>query len=89
LQACIKNISRNYKKSIATLQVFWYKWGMLIEEIRKQIKTCGKTRYQISQDTGIEQSALCRIMQGKTCTLEMADKLLKYFGVELKKRGKK
>jgi hypothetical protein len=26
---------------------------------------------------------LCRIMQGKTCTVETADILLNYFGLEL------
>ena len=65
---------------------------MLIELIRKQIQTCGKSRYKICQDTGLEQAALCRIMQGKTCTVETADILLKYFGIELvakKKRGKR
>jgi plasmid maintenance system antidote protein VapI len=56
---------------------------MLIELIRKQIRTCGKSRYRISQDTGIEEAALCRIMQGKTCTIETADILLKYFGFKL------
>jgi plasmid maintenance system antidote protein VapI len=56
---------------------------MLIELIRKQIQTCGKSRYRISQDTGIEEAALCRIMQGKTCTVETADILLKYFGLKL------
>jgi hypothetical protein len=67
--------------------------NMLIELIRKQIRTCGKSRYRISQDTGIEEAALCRIMQGKTCAIETADILLKYFGLELvskkRKRGEK
>ena len=67
--------------------------NMLIELIRKQIQACGKSRYRICQDTGLEQAALCRIMQGKTCTVETADILLKYFGLELvskkRKRGEK
>jgi len=65
---------------------------MIIEKLRKQIKTCGKSRYQISADTGIDNAALCRIMQGGSCKVETADILLKYFGFELaakKKRGKK
>jgi hypothetical protein len=62
--------------------------NMLIELIRKQIQTCGKSRYRICQDTGLEQAALCRIMQGKTCTVETADILLKYFGLAIVKKHK-
>ena len=63
---------------------------MIMEQIRKHIKACGKSRYQISKDTGIDKAALSRIMQGGSCN---ADILLKYFGIELiakkgKKRGK-
>jgi hypothetical protein len=63
---------------------------MIIETIRKHIKGCGKTRYRISKETGVAEAQLCRIMQGKTCTVETADILLKYFGLELvaKKRRK-
>jgi hypothetical protein len=62
---------------------------MIIEEIRKRIKMCGKSRYQISKETGIDEAALCRIMQGGSCKVETADILLKYFGVELiRKKGK-
>jgi hypothetical protein len=57
---------------------------MIIEKLRKQIKTCGKSRYQISKDTGIDQAQLCRIMQGSGCIVETADILCKYFGLELK-----
>ncbi len=63
---------------------------VIIETIRKHIKTCGKTRYRISKETGVGEDQLCRIMQGKTCTVETADILLKYFGLELVgKKGKK
>jgi len=62
---------------------------MIIETIRKHINTCGKTRYRISKATGVDEAQLCRIMQGKTCTIETADILLKYFGLELKPKKKK
>jgi DNA transposition AAA+ family ATPase len=62
---------------------------MIIEEIRNQIETCGKTRYQISKDTGIDQAALCKIMQGADCKTATADALLKYFGLKLAKTNKK
>jgi transcriptional regulator with XRE-family HTH domain len=38
---------------------------MLSEAIRQAIETCGKTRYQISQETGIDQATLSRFMSGK------------------------
>jgi len=62
---------------------------MIIETIRKQIKTCGKTRYRIAKETGVGEEQLCRIMQGRTCTVETADILLKYFGLTIAKKGKK
>ena len=62
---------------------------MIIETIRKHIKSCGKTRYRISKETGIAEAQLCRIMQGKTCTVETADILLKYFGIELTEKKRK
>jgi len=62
---------------------------MIIETIRRQIRTCGKTRYRIAQETGIGQEQLCRIMQGRTCTVETADRLLKYFGLTIARKGKR
>jgi plasmid maintenance system antidote protein VapI len=58
---------------------------MIIETIRKHIETRGKTRYRISKETGVAEAQLCRIMQGKTCTVETADILLKYFGLTIAK----
>ena len=55
----------------------------IIEVIRRHIKTCGKTRYCIAKETGVGEDQLCRIMQGKTCTVETADVLLKYFGLTI------
>lgn len=64
--------------------------NMIIEEIRKQIRESKISRYQISQDTGIDQAALSRIMNGGSCKVETADILFKYFGIELiQKKGKK
>ena len=37
----------------------------LTEQVRQAIATCGKTRYQISQDTGIDAATLCRFMGHK------------------------
>jgi hypothetical protein len=57
--------------------------NMIIEEIRRQIENGKKSRYQISKDTGIDEAALCRIMQGGSCKVETAEKLLMYFGFEI------
>ena len=62
--------------------------SMIIEEIRKQIERSGKSRYRISRETGIDEAALCRIMQGGSCKVETADKLLKYFGLTIAKKAK-
>jgi len=61
----------------------------MMELIKQQIKICGKTRYRISQDTGIRQNVLFRIVNGGGCGTETAAKLLRYFGYEIvKKKGK-
>jgi len=68
---------------------------MIIEKIRKRIKSSDKTMRQISEKTGVDKAALCRIKNGGSCKVETADKLLKYFGLKLvqtkkaKKEGKK
>ena len=56
---------------------------MIMEEIRKYIKRGPVSRYRICKDTGLDQAALCRIMQGKSCDVKTADKLLKYFDLKL------
>jgi len=61
---------------------------MLVELIRKLIRTSDKSRYRIGKDTDIEQAALCRLMQGKTCTVETAEILLKYFSFQVVKKHK-
>lgn len=62
---------------------------MIIEEIRKQIKTSSKSLNQIGRDTGIDKAALSRIMNGGSCKAETADILLKYFGLTITKDKKK
>ena len=63
---------------------------MIVETIRKHIKACGKTRYRISQDTGVDEATLCMIAAGSTCSTDTADILCEYFGLELTpKKSKK
>jgi hypothetical protein len=65
----------------------------LSEQVRQAIETCGKTRYQISQDTGIDQATLCRFMGGKGgLSIPVLDTLGEYLGlriVAVKPREKK
>ena len=56
----------------------------LSEQVRQAIDTCGKTRYQISQDTGIDQATLCRFMGGKGgLSNPILDTLGKYLGLRI------
>jgi len=67
--------------NIAGMLVF-----MILELIRKQIATCGKSLCQISKATGVDKAALSRIMKGGSCKAETADKLLKHFGLSFVKK---
>lgn len=58
----------------------------IIEIIRSEILRGKVSRYRIYKDTGINQTALYRIMQGSDITSETAGKLLRYFGYEIRKR---
>ena len=65
---------------------------MILEAIAKAIKESGKSRYQISKDTGIDNAVLCRITTGSgtgSCSTKTADILCKYLGLELKPKKKK
>ena len=60
-----------------------------MENIAQAIEKSGKSRYQISKDTGIDQAVLSRIVNGGSCSIETADILCKYLGLELKPKKKK
>lgn len=60
------------------------------ERIREAIERADVSRYQISNDTGIEESALSRFMsRERGLSMEALDALAEYFGLELVSRGKK
>jgi DNA transposition AAA+ family ATPase len=55
------------------------KQARLSDQIRQAIDGCGKSRYQISQDTGIDQATLCRFMGGKGgLSIPVLDRLAAY-----------
>ena len=62
----------------------------ILESITKAINKSGKTRYQISKETGIDEAVLCRIVSGGSCSMKTADILCKHLRLELKtkKKGK-
>ena len=62
----------------------------ILETIRKEISKSGKSRYRISQETGITDGQLHRIMEkNQSLYCETADKLLSYFGYEIRKKGRR
>jgi hypothetical protein len=59
---------------------------MILERIAKAIEESGKTRYQVSKDTGIDNAVLCRIVTGSgtgSCGLKTIEILCEYLGLEL------
>ncbi len=62
---------------------------MIAEAIRKAAKKSGVSMYRVSADTGISQATLSRFMAGKNqVSLEYADILCGYFGLELKPKAR-
>ena len=59
----------------------------VIEIIRNEIETCGKTRYRIAHDTGISEAQLHRLMKKDgSLKAETVGTLLEYFGYEIRKK---
>ena len=59
--------------------------------IRSAAKRRGVSVYQIAKDTGLNQSGLNRFFNGSkdTLTTDVADKLLRYFELEVRPRGER
>jgi transcriptional regulator with XRE-family HTH domain len=56
----------------------------LSDQIRRAIKTCGKTRAQISRETGVDQATLCRFVQGRHgLLLESLDRVAECIGLRV------
>ena len=54
------------------------------DDLRRAIQRSGKTRYRISQDTGVSEAVLCKFMQGERgMLLPSIDKLYAYLGLRL------
>ncbi|MGZ0172970.1 MAG: helix-turn-helix domain-containing protein [Planctomycetales bacterium] len=62
----------------------------LLNQIRQAIEASGVSRYRISQDTGIDQGHLSRLMNDKGGTsVETVEKLCQYLELEVVVQPKK
>jgi hypothetical protein len=63
----------------------------VLDILKREIETCGISRYRISEETGVDVRTLHRIAHGESCRAETVDILLKYFGYKIvqRKRGVK
>ena len=61
---------------------------MILENLRKALEDSEKTRYRISQETGVSQTVLCRIANGGSCSVDTIDVLCEHLGLELVKKRK-
>ena len=54
----------------------------LSDQLRQIVETCGKSRYAISKETGIDESALSRFVHGERgLSMAALDKLGKCLGL--------
>ncbi len=72
-------------------QIAYMMQRMIIEGIINAIERSAKTRYRIAVDCGIDHTVIHRLVHGGSCSIETADKLCEYLGLELveKRAGRK
>lgn len=62
----------------------------LSDQIRQAIETCGKSRYQIAKETGVDAATLCRFMQGQHGLLmDSLDRIAECIGLEVAVKPKR
>jgi hypothetical protein len=54
------------------------------DQLRRAIRECGRSRYAISCDTGVDQSTLSRFMKGGSLSLNVVDKLMDALNLEIR-----
>jgi len=62
--------------------------GTINNLLRKELTESNVSRYRISQETGINESILSRLLGGSSISSTTASKLLTYFGYEITKSKK-
>jgi len=66
------------------------KRAKMSDQIRAAIDSCGVTRYRISKETGIAESALSRFMAGERgLSMKALDVLADYLGLDVVMRRKR
>lgn len=58
-------------------------------QLRRAIRECGRSRYALSCETGIDQSTLSRFMKGGTLSMVVVDKLMDALQLEIRPRSKR
>ena len=61
----------------------------LSDRLRRAIEECGRSRYEISRRSGVDQAALSRFMAGGSLKLESIEKLAPVLGIEIVVKAKK
>jgi hypothetical protein len=56
------------------------------EQLRRSIGECGRSRYALSCETGVDQSTLSRFMHGGALSLAVVDKLVEALNLEIQPR---
>ena len=59
------------------------------EQLRRAIGDCGRSRYALSCETGVDQSTLSKFMKGGSLSLSVVDKLVEALDLEIKPRKRK
>ncbi len=56
----------------------------LSDQIRRAVRECGMSRYEIWKHTGIDQGTLCRFVAGKAgMTIDSLDRLADLLGLNI------
>jgi predicted XRE-type DNA-binding protein len=64
--------------------------SQILDTVRRAVQTSDKTRYRLSQETGIPQSQLSRLMTGeKGLSFDAMERLVAALGLEIVIRPKK
>ena len=54
-----------------------------MDKLAKAIEQSGQSRYEISRQTGVDQSVLHKIVNGGGCSVQTLEILCEYLGLEL------
>ena len=64
--------------------------SQILDELKRKIQASGKSRYALSKETGIEESALSRFMAGtRGLSIDSIEKLVEALGCEIVLRKRK